>query len=93
VIAFAAIVLLAAVAIALVSPLLGRLAAILFFAWLAAAHAASAFAARLDPGPRGRMFLTAVFLLAVLGGALAIAAPIPPELALSEVGRSAPDDD
>jgi hypothetical protein len=56
---------------------LGPVAGVLFFAAAGITHAAMAARRRQEPGPRGRLLLLGLSLLAITGVALAILAPLP----------------
>lgn len=67
------------------SPMLGRVAALLFFAWLSLAHAAWSTMVRSDPGPRGRAFIAVLLLVGVLGAGLAVFSGVPWGFALAQL--------
>jgi hypothetical protein len=59
------------------SALLGPISGLLFFAWSSTLHAALAARRRQEPGPRGRVLLAALSLLAIGGATVAILSPLP----------------
>lgn len=75
-------------AIAIVSPLLARIAALVELAWIVLAHAASAAAARTVPVPRLRLFIAALLLIGVAGAALAVLLPLPGPFYVEALSRA-----